>query len=342
MRLVRARMFSAILCDYHLGDGRNGQQFLEEARVSKTIRHSDVFMMVTGEKKYANVMAVAEYAPDDYLLKPFNADALDNRLMAAFQKKYELLDILAPLDKNDLAQVLKACDRNLASGSAKHRRTVERIRAETFLELERYEDAAHCYEDILHEKPQAWAELGLGRALLHLGEFDRSKALFEHVSETHPTYLKGHDFLADFHEANGDDKSAQVAITRSVEQSPLRLDRQGKLGEIALRNADLTTAEEAFSKIVSHGSGSCFHNPEAYLRLAEIALKNGRPSKAAEVLESLGRAIKNANDSEHDSAFKENPVADFCLAVGKTDSERMKGDPTASKAHFESALKAVS
>lgn len=161
MRAIRARAFSVILCDYNLGEGRNGQQFLEEARVAKAIRHSDVFMMVTAEKAYENVMAVAEYAPDDYLLKPFNANELDKRLIAAFRKKYELLDVLEPLDREDLAAVLSACDKRLASDSAKYRMTVERIGAETFLELERYEDAARCYEDILHEKPQAWAELGL-------------------------------------------------------------------------------------------------------------------------------------------------------------------------------------
>lgn len=161
MRAIRARAFSVILCDYNLGEGRNGQQFLEEARVAKIIRHSDVFMMVTAEKGYENVMAVAEYAPDDYLLKPFNADQLDKRLEKAFRKKFDLLDILQPLDRQDLVAVLSACDKRLASDVAKHRITIERIRAEAYLDLERYEDAARCFEDILHEKPQAWAELGL-------------------------------------------------------------------------------------------------------------------------------------------------------------------------------------
>ncbi len=127
--------------------------------MARIIRHSDVFMMVTAEKAYENVIAVAEYAPDDYLLKPFNANELDKRMMAAFRKKHELLDILEPLDREDLVAVLSACDRRLASDAARYRLTVERIRAETYLELERYEDAARCFEDILHEKPQAWAEL---------------------------------------------------------------------------------------------------------------------------------------------------------------------------------------
>lgn len=120
------------------------------------------------------------------------------------------------------------------------------------------------------------------------------------------------------------------------------MDRQGKLGEIAIRNADLETAEKAFTKIVTHGSGSCFHNPEAYLRLAEINLKTGKAKKAAEVLDSLQKAIENANKSKYESAFKSNPVADFCLAVGRTDGERLKGDRKSSEAHFQNALDLLS
>lgn len=162
------------------------------------------------------------------------------------------------------------------------------------------------------------------------------------MSETFPTYLKSHDFLAEFHEANGNDKAAQTAIEKAVEQSPLRMDRQGKLGEIAIRNSDLETAEKAFTKIVTHGAGSCFHNPEAYLRLAEINLKTGKAKKAAEVLDSLQKAIDNANKSKYESAFKSNPVADFCLAVGRTDGERLRGDKKASEKHFETALALLS
>lgn len=341
IRAIRARTFSAILCDYNLGEGRNGQQFLEEARVTKIIRHSDVFVMVTAEKAYENVMAVAEYAPDDYLLKPFTADTLDKRLEKAFEKKRDLKGILLPLDREDFVAVIAACDRWLAA-SARHRPTVKRIRAEAYLDLERYEEAIRCYEDILHENPRAWAELGLGRALLHLGESERAKELFEHVSETFPTYLQSHEFLAEFHESIGNDKSAQAALEKAVEQSPLRMDRQGKLGEIAIRNSDLETAEKAFSKIVSHGAGSCFHNPEAYLRLAEINMKTGRAKKAAEVLDSLQKAIEAANRNESESAFKENPIADFCLAVGRTDGERLKGAPKESRKHFENALSLLS
>lgn len=58
----------------------------------------------------------------------------------------------------------------------------------------------------------------------------------ERVAGRNPEYMAGHDSLASYHESVGDLKSAQHAIMRAVEISPLRLDRQNKLGDIAFLN----------------------------------------------------------------------------------------------------------
>lgn len=69
LRAVKARDVDIILCDYHLEDQRDGQQLLEELRHDRVMPLGTVFMMITGEKSYQKVVAVAEFAPDDYLIK---------------------------------------------------------------------------------------------------------------------------------------------------------------------------------------------------------------------------------------------------------------------------------
>lgn len=48
---------------------------------------STVFVMTTAEGSYERVVAAAEFAPDDYLLKPFNANNLKERLDRILTKK---------------------------------------------------------------------------------------------------------------------------------------------------------------------------------------------------------------------------------------------------------------
>ena len=51
-----------ILCDYMLGEGRSGQHLLEELRRFRLLADETVFMMVTGEQSYKQVISAVERA----------------------------------------------------------------------------------------------------------------------------------------------------------------------------------------------------------------------------------------------------------------------------------------
>ena len=74
IRQVKSNHFDIVLTDYHLDDGRDGQQLLEELRQKHLISLATVFIVITAERGYHNVVSVAELAPDDYLIKPFTAE----------------------------------------------------------------------------------------------------------------------------------------------------------------------------------------------------------------------------------------------------------------------------
>src|SRR6201995_5703600 len=81
VRKLRDAVFDIILCEYHLGDGQNGQHLLEDLRQHHLIPLSTVFIMTTGESGYENVVGAVEHSPNDYILKPFSADLLLERLL---------------------------------------------------------------------------------------------------------------------------------------------------------------------------------------------------------------------------------------------------------------------
>src|SRR6185295_9324418 len=72
--------FDIILCDYNLGDAKNGQQILEELRYRRLLKHTSIYMMVTAETTKSMVFGALEYQPDDYLTKPFTQTVLQKRL----------------------------------------------------------------------------------------------------------------------------------------------------------------------------------------------------------------------------------------------------------------------
>ena len=49
MNLLNKVRYDVVLCDYNLGEGKNGQQVLEEARIRQLLLPSSVFVMVSAE-----------------------------------------------------------------------------------------------------------------------------------------------------------------------------------------------------------------------------------------------------------------------------------------------------
>ena len=78
--LLRNHKYDVVLCDFNLGDGKNGQQLLEEAKITNLIGPACAWIMITAEKTTEAVMGAVEYQPDGYLLKPITAAQLQTRL----------------------------------------------------------------------------------------------------------------------------------------------------------------------------------------------------------------------------------------------------------------------
>jgi DNA-binding response OmpR family regulator len=90
LEAIAAEPFDLILCDYNLGDNTNGQQFLEYIRTRELISRNTLFIMITAEQTYQNVMLVAECTPDGYLLKPFTPAQLNARVNRLIARQEEL------------------------------------------------------------------------------------------------------------------------------------------------------------------------------------------------------------------------------------------------------------
>ena len=71
-----------ILCEFVLNGWHNGQHLLEELRANKLIPMRTAFFVVTGETRYRSVVSVADFAPDDYLVKPYSISQLEKRLIS--------------------------------------------------------------------------------------------------------------------------------------------------------------------------------------------------------------------------------------------------------------------
>lgn len=184
-----------VLCEmsFH-GAGMSGQDLLDELRREQLLPYSTVFMLVTGEATYAQVLEAAEATVDGYLVKPFSAQLLSERLAEMRRRKRTLKPIFEALQAGELPRAAA-----LAEVRFSQRETywsfAAQVAAELWLRADQPQQAMKVFNAVLAEKPLGWARAGVARARLAMGELAAARRLLEALVQESPDYADAQDLL---------------------------------------------------------------------------------------------------------------------------------------------------
>jgi len=80
LQMLRAGNFGLIISDWNM-EPMTGLQLLREVRSDPKLK-STPFIMVTAESKTENVIAAKEAGVSNYIVKPFNAETLQGKMVS--------------------------------------------------------------------------------------------------------------------------------------------------------------------------------------------------------------------------------------------------------------------
>ena len=318
IRQVKGNRFDIILSDFVLDDGRDGQQLLEELRHAHLIPLSTVYMIITSERSYTNVVALAELAPDDYLIKPFTADQLQARLVRVIYKKHVLHRIYEQIERGALQEAIAACDRVIQQQPA-YMYDALRFKGELLHQLGRTREAEEVFRRVLEGRVVPWAKMGLAMALRDRGALDEAEHLAEQVTQEAPEFLSAYDFLASVHEAQGRLQDAQQSLQRAADASPHNTFRQRLVGDVAARNKDLLAAEKAYGKVIERSKGSSLRTADDFANLSRVLVERGDVAASRKIAAEMKRELRGDKQAELAALVTES----LCLhAEGATEKAR--------------------
>ncbi len=297
LRLVKSSSYDIILSDYQLEDGRDGQQLLEELRYKRLISLSTLFMVVTGERAYKNVVSVAELAPDDYLIKPFTGEQLQQRLARALYKKFVFHQAYRNVERSRYEDAVTACD-DIIQQYPQYQHDARHLQADLLNSLGRFAEAEAAYRQMLEQKDLAWARMGVAVAVHGQGRVDEAITQLEALVQDFPEYLAAFDFLAKLREEKGDSAGAQQALQAAAAISPNNTLRQRAVGDMAVRNNDLEAAERAYNTVLSRARGSSLRSIDDYANLSRVMLEKGNVAGAKLVAQDLRRDWRGDKQGE--------------------------------------------
>ena len=330
IELMQDIKFDIVLCDYNLGNGKDGQQILEEARHRSLIPFSCIYIMITAENTSRMVMGAIDYLPDDYISKPFTRTQLQSRLQKLMEKKESLLDISAAIEKKDYMRALALCLKKLGENSSK-RMPLLKTRTDIMMRLGRYEEVIESCDILLEERDIPWARLAMGQACFALERYHDAEDIFESMTEDNPANALAHDHLALTLEKIGNNKKAEACVNKAISISPKSILRQRKLGELAYKNENYSVSEQAFKEAVDIGRNSCFRKPEDYTHVAKCMIQRKASTEALKFIDSLEFEFGESNLE-----------AQFHSALAEGLAYRQLGDQEKSVAAIARALENVS
>lgn len=297
VKKIGRKKYDIILCDYSLGEGKDGQQVLEESKHRNLLKYSTIFMMITAETTSDMVMGAVEYYPDDYLTKPFTKEVLGKRLEKLIERKSDFDDIEAAIHKKQFQQAVALCEEHIAGGP---KNIIEffRLKADLCLQTGQLSLAEGVYEKVLAMRAVPWAVLGMAKVHFNQGNYQKAQELLRDLIDANDSYVEAYDWLAKCYERLGETQEAQESLTRAAELSPKSVLRQKALGAIAHKNHDLEVAERSFSKVIRLAQHSIYKSPSDYSSLTKVLVDRDAPTQAMKVLSNMHKEYKNDANAE--------------------------------------------
>ena len=252
---IRNNLPDVVLCDYLLGDGRSGQQLLEEARRFDLLRDDTVFIMVTGEQAYEQVVSAVELIPDDYLIKPFAPEKLMLRLDRITARKEFFAPFYAAKRQGNYSRALAMLNDALrdADGRAYRFETL-RYMAEVQLLADLPGQAELTYRNILEQAPLPWARAGLARALHRQKRLEEAREEIDPVVRQQPDFFDAADLKASICLDQGESAVAQEVLEAIARRTPRNFLRKRLLAEAATLNGDVARANEVLADVLANDS----------------------------------------------------------------------------------------
>tara|TARA_R110001592_G_scaffold135779_1_gene352237 strand:+ start:2602 stop:4170 length:1569 start_codon:yes stop_codon:yes gene_type:complete len=296
MDKCRFNFYDIILCDFNLGQGKNGQQILEALKTSKRIKHTHLFVMITAETAKDVVLGTREYQPDAYIAKPITRTVLEKRLGHLIKQQKILKPINKEIDLENHSKAISLCYLELDQ-KTKYQSWCYQTLGYLYLQLGDASNAMKIYETVLKSRDLPWAHLGMGQALLINQDYKSSIDQYEAALKLNSNLVEAYDGISECYLKLNQPKLAQDALKEAVSLSPRIVPRQEKLGHVCQKNQDIEAASLAYRHAIKFGEHSIHDKADNYLNLgrslsdwSEGDLSNegqGRANEAIDVLETL-------------------------------------------------------
>lgn len=250
-----------VVCDWNM-PVMTGIEFLQKVRENEKFKDIP-FLMVTAEIEASHIVQAAETDVDGYIIKPFVAKTLEEKINSILEKRANPSDVDKLIDK-----------------------------AIEYTNNGMFKDAISLYEHALSLSPKsARIRHAIGQIYEKMGMDDKALQHYEDAYKNNPQYIKVHQNMGDLYLKKGNTEKAAEVIEKAAKISPNNPQRQAQLGKIYLSKGDVEKADSAFKTAI----GIDPKNAGLRTEIGEAYLNSGQDDKAADAFKGSLHVVESVH-----------------------------------------------
>jgi DNA-binding NarL/FixJ family response regulator len=195
---LRTIEFDFVVIDFHLGQNKNGVEWIQYLTESKLIKPSMGIVFLTSDRLPQTISQILDTHPDVLIIKPYTIKTLQTSINHYLSVRSKIKPALEYLDNEQPAKALQFIDKALQGKlSRRERADFIKLKGRLLIGEQRYTEALILYHDILERSSNVlWAHWGLVKGEFLSGQWRHCQNMLDNLINDQLTKDKAFEWMA--------------------------------------------------------------------------------------------------------------------------------------------------
>lgn len=195
---LRTIEFDIVVTDFHLGQSKNGVEWIQYLTEGKLIKPSTGLVFLTSDRLPRTISQILDIHPDILIIKPYTLKTLHSSMLHYLAVRRKIKPALEFLDNEQPNKALKFIDNMLTDDLGKRTRAdLIKLKGRLLISEQRYTESATLYSDILEKSSNVlWAHWGLIKSEFMAGQWRHCQSMLDSLITEQLTKDKAYEWMA--------------------------------------------------------------------------------------------------------------------------------------------------
>nr|WP_136252420.1 response regulator [Ningiella ruwaisensis] len=308
---LRTSNFDAVFIDFHLGQAKNGVEWIQQLKETGLLKPSTGIFFITSDSLPQTIGQILDLYPDAIIIKPYTIKNLSTTVKHYLHARKHLLPALQYMDQKKEEHALEFLNEQLRKGISKRIESdFIKLKGRLLISAKRFDEATQLYSSILERSNGVlWAHWGLIKSEFFTGKWQHCKKMLDKLIEESLTKDKAYEWLASV-EIGKKNYFLAEQLLDNIKDSELTIQAtrlktlcykmQGKTEDaIALLEKKVQSNLSVKERLVDYAMELAryhLHLAEQFRESQQLCLKDEYADYVSSARVMLGKASRNIND----------------------------------------------